>query len=316
MSHTPSHVPGVPRAQLGAIVILAVVLGACAASVPAPVETRTRPGATRMPPPPAPIVSAPAPAPAPASSEAAPVTESGVQTAPVRPSGVEVRPLGGAGAAPSAATPGPAAPPVTNLRREPRGVKRPYTDTAVAEMKAAEAQARAEAPPPPAPGAAPSAPAAPATPPPAGPTAAAPSATAPGPAAAPASASTAPAGSAADFAWPAKGRVLQGFGESRSTGITIAAAAGDPVTAVADGKVIFSGPGPRGYGNLVIVKHDADTLSVYGHGRALMVKEGQTVRKGQKIAEAGDSGTDKPKLLFEIRKSGKPVDPIKLLPAR
>jgi lipoprotein NlpD len=110
--------------------------------------------------------------------------------------------------------------------------------------------------------------------------------------------------------------VIQGFGESRSTGIAIAAAPGDPVTAAGDGKVIFSGQGPRGYGNLIIVKHDADTLSVYAHGRTLLVKEGQSVRRGQKIAEAGDSGADKPKLLFEIRKGGKPVDPLKLLPSR
>jgi lipoprotein NlpD len=119
-----------------------------------------------------------------------------------------------------------------------------------------------------------------------------------------------------EFAWPAKGKVIQGFGEARSTGIAIAAAPGDPVSAAADGKVIFSGQGPRGYGNLIIVKHDADTLSVYAHGRTLLVKEGQTVRKGQKIAEAGDSGADKPKLLFEIRKGGKPVDPLKLLPSK
>jgi lipoprotein NlpD len=112
------------------------------------------------------------------------------------------------------------------------------------------------------------------------------------------------------------GKVLQSFGEGRSTGLVLAAAAGDPVNAAADGKVIFSGPGPRGYGNLIILKHDGDLLSVYAHGRSLLVKEGQSVRRGQKIAEAGDSGTDKPKLLFEVRRSGKPIDPIGLLPAQ
>jgi lipoprotein NlpD len=99
-------------------------------------------------------------------------------------------------------------------------------------------------------------------------------------------------------------------------GISIAGSPGDPILAAADGRVIFSGPGPRGYGNLVIVKHDAETLSVYAHNRALVVKEGENVRRGQKIAELGDSGADRPKLHFEIRKSGKPVDPQKLLPPR
>jgi lipoprotein NlpD len=121
---------------------------------------------------------------------------------------------------------------------------------------------------------------------------------------------------AAAFAWPAKGKVVQGFTEPRSMGISIAGTPGDPVTAAADGRVIFSGPGPRGYGNLLIVRHDADTLSVYAHNRALLAKEGQSVRRGQKIAELGDSGTDSPKLHFEIRKSGRPVDPLKLLPPR
>jgi len=99
-------------------------------------------------------------------------------------------------------------------------------------------------------------------------------------------------------------------------GISIAGSPGDPILAAADGRVILSGPGPRGYGNLVIVKHDAETLSVYAHNRALVVKEGENVRRGQKIAELGDSGADRPKLHFEIRKSGKPVDPQKLLPPR
>jgi len=99
-------------------------------------------------------------------------------------------------------------------------------------------------------------------------------------------------------------------------GVSIAGAPGDPINAAADGKVIFSGVGPRGYGNLIIVRHDADTLSVYAHNRALLVKDGDQVQRGQKIAELGDSGADRPKLHFEILKAGKPVDPTKLLPAR
>lgn len=99
-------------------------------------------------------------------------------------------------------------------------------------------------------------------------------------------------------------------------GITIAGKPGDPIVAAADGRVIFSGPGPRGYGNLVILKHPNETLSVYGHNRTLLVKEGQNVKRGQRIAELGSSGADSPQLRFEIRKDGKPVDPRKYLPPR
>ncbi len=120
----------------------------------------------------------------------------------------------------------------------------------------------------------------------------------------------------ADFIWPATGQVLQGFAEPRNMGITIAGKPGDPIVAAADGRVIFSGPGPRGYGNLVILKHPNETLSVYGHNRTLLVKEGQNVKRGQRIAELGSSGADSPQLRFEIRKDGKPVDPRKYLPPR
>lgn len=99
-------------------------------------------------------------------------------------------------------------------------------------------------------------------------------------------------------------------------GIAIDGQPGDPIVAAADGKVIFSGVGPRGYGNLIIVKHDNDVLSVYGHNRALMVREGDQVARGQKIAELGDSDADRPKLRFEVRREGKPVDPSRYLPAR
>jgi lipoprotein NlpD len=88
------------------------------------------------------------------------------------------------------------------------------------------------------------------------------------------------------------------------------------VVAAADGRVIFSGNGPRGYGNLVIVKHANELLSVYAHNRTLAVKEGQSVKRGQKIAELGDSGTTSPRLHFEIRQQGKPVDPARFLPKR
>lgn len=127
----------------------------------------------------------------------------------------------------------------------------------------------------------------------------------------------APAGRAVEtaFAWPTSGKVIQSFDESRSKGIAIAGRAGDPVAAAADGRVIFSGV-VRGYGNLVVVKHAGEVLSVYAHNRSLAVKEGDSVRRGQKIAEVGDSDADRVALHFEIRRQGKPVDPIGLLPAR
>jgi lipoprotein NlpD len=110
--------------------------------------------------------------------------------------------------------------------------------------------------------------------------------------------------------------MIQSFDESSSKGIALGGRPGDPVVAAADGRVIFSGNGPRGYGNLVIVKHANDLLSVYAHNRSLAVKEGQDVRRGQKIAELGDSGATSPRLHFEIRQQGKPVDPMRFLPRR
>ena len=108
----------------------------------------------------------------------------------------------------------------------------------------------------------------------------------------------------------------QSFNDSNSKGLSFATSAGDSVLAAADGRVIFSGVGPRGYGNLVIVKHSNDLLSVYGHNRSLLVKEGTNVKRGQKIAEAGDASGGTQRLHFEIRQQGKPVDPAKFLPKR
>ncbi len=124
------------------------------------------------------------------------------------------------------------------------------------------------------------------------------------------------AGAPQRFIWPATGAVTKSFTDPKSMGIAIAGKAGAPVAAAADGKVIFSGLGPRGYGKLLIVKHDDELLSVYANNRALLVKEGQVVRQGERIAELGSSGTDSPRLHFEIRHLGKPVDPIGYLPAR
>lgn len=119
-----------------------------------------------------------------------------------------------------------------------------------------------------------------------------------------------------NWIWPANGVVLAGFDEVKNKGLDIAGAAGDAVVAAADGRVVYVGAGLRGYGNLIILKHDNVFLTAYAHNRALLVKEDQAVLKGQKIAEMGNSDSDRVKLHFEVRRQGKPVDPAKYLPAR
>ncbi len=118
------------------------------------------------------------------------------------------------------------------------------------------------------------------------------------------------------FAWPASGNVIGGFDDAKNKGLDIAGKAGDPVLAAADGQVVYAGAGLRGYGNLIILKHNNTFLTAYAHNQALLVKEDQKVRKGQKIAEMGKTDADRVKLHFEIRRQGKPVDPAKYLPAR
>ncbi len=185
----------------------------------------------------------------------------------------------------------PATGAATTTRSEPRGTKVPYSDAALADMKSAPSMGA------PAPGRAPEA------------------ATA-GAATAASAAGAAPTRAPdAEWGWPTNGKVVQGFAES-TKGIALGGSSGDPVLAAAEGKVIFSGNGPRGYGNLVIVKHANDLLSVYAHNRTLVVKEGQMVKRGQKIAELGESGGATPRLHFEIRQQGKPIDPTTVLPKR
>jgi lipoprotein NlpD len=116
------------------------------------------------------------------------------------------------------------------------------------------------------------------------------------------------------FIWPARGPILGTFDDAKNKGLNIGGAAGDAVIASADGRVVYSGNGLRGYGNLIIIKHDATFLTAYAHNRALMVKEGDAVTKGQKIAEMGNSDSDRVMLHFEVRRQGKPVDPLKYLP--
>lgn len=116
--------------------------------------------------------------------------------------------------------------------------------------------------------------------------------------------------------WPTKGPVLAGFDEVKNKGLDFGGAAGDAVLAAAEGRVVYSGAGLRGYGNLIILKHNNTYLTAYAHNQTLLVKEDQSVKKGQKIAEMGSTDTDKVKLHFEVRRQGKPVDPAKYLPAK
>ncbi|MCX7278538.1 MAG: peptidoglycan DD-metalloendopeptidase family protein [Burkholderiales bacterium] len=118
------------------------------------------------------------------------------------------------------------------------------------------------------------------------------------------------------FIWPTSGSQIAGFDEAKNKGLDLGGKAGDPVLAAADGRVVYAGAGLRGYGNLLILKHNNTYLTAYAHNQTLLVKEDQSVRKGQKIAEMGSSDTDRVKLHFEIRRQGKPVDPTKYLPNR
>jgi len=286
------------RGKLLVLATAMLLLAGCAAPHPAPIVRHDSVGRAAPPImlPPAraaapgapPTSGAPGTTSTPASPDAAPM----VETTPIAPSNIEARPLGSAAA------------PANLLKTEPNALKRPYSDALLAQLQAAQpdappvlAIAPATAPPAPA-ASAPSSPSAPASP----------AASAP---------ATAPEASASGFIWPASGPVMQDAAQPRSMGLSISGKPGDPIVAASDGRVIFSGPGPRGYGNLLIVKHGDGMLSVYGHNRTLLVKEGQNVKRGQQIAELGSSGADRPQLHFELRnKEGKPVDPRKYLPNR
>jgi len=202
-------------------------------------------------------------------------------------SGVETRPL----------TQAPAtAAPATN-KSAPRGDKRPYSDAALAELQKPDA---------------------------ATPTAASKIAAETKQSEKQADAQSkraeVPASTAAEedgvsWMWPADGKIVSNFSDGKK-GIDIAGKLGQPVFAAGSGKVLYAGSGIRGYGNLVIVKHTNSLLSAYAHNKTIFVKEDQTVNKGQKIAEMGNSDSDAVKLHFEIRQQGKPVDPSKFLPNR
>lgn len=135
----------------------------------------------------------------------------------------------------------------------------------------------------------------------------------------PAPAPVTPAGPApTGWGWPSNGVLIGKFSSNGSLnkGIDIAGDLGQPVLAASDGTVVYAGSGLRGYGELVIIKHNETYVSAYGHNRKLLVREGQQVKVGQTIAEMGSTGTDRVKLHFEIRRQGKPVDPLQFLPRR
>lgn len=198
-------------------------------------------------------------------------------------SGVEVRPL----------TPGASSSAAAMHKTGPRGDKRTYSEAALAEMQKPDTAASF-------PNASTSVPA---------------KAEPPKTAEKPAETQPAPEEENIAWIWPADGKVVSTFSEGKR-GIDIAGKLGQPVVAAGAGKVLYAGSGIRGYGNLVIVKHSNNLLSAYAHNKTIFVKEDQTVAKGQKIAEMGNSDSDSVKLHFEIRQQGKPVDPSKFLPSR
>jgi lipoprotein NlpD len=210
-----------------------------------------------------------------------------------------VPPAAGAATAPAASS---------LLRTEPKGLRLPYSEENLALVRRSESVAIATPKPdavkPDAPK--PEAPAAGAKP-------AAPLANPEAPAAKPTETENA---DGIDWSWPATGKIVATFNGSSVKGIAIGGRVGDPVYATAAGKVVYSGEGIPAYGKLIVIRHSETYLSAYAHNSQILVKDGQTVARGQKIAEIGTTGTDAAQLHFEIRRQGKPVDPLQFLPAR
>ncbi len=229
--------------------------------------------------------------------------EGTVEARPVVAAGpVEARPLDAPANPPAAATPAQvtaaSAPETGNtaiLKREPRGGVEAYSDEALARIKGTQIAALA------------------------------PSASVSSPATAPSAAAPVvqPPDSTrneegVEWSWPATGRIVGRFGEATNKGVDVAGKTGDPVLAAAAGRVVYAGEAMRGYGRLVIIKHDNTYLSAYAHNSRILVQERDMVKRGQRIAELGDTDAEagKPRLHFEIRRQGKPVDPLKYLPPR
>jgi lipoprotein NlpD len=207
-------------------------------------------------------------------------------TAPVSSDVVVARPIGDAPATGKRPESGN----TDRLKREPKAGKEPYSDQALAMARSNEQPTK------PNPDANPVTPVTPVS-------------SAPRP-------SGAAGGAEPTWIWPANGKIVGTFSANGSKGLDIAGKSGDPVIAVGDGRVAYIGTGLRGYGKLVIIKHNATYISAYAHNRNILVKEDQLVTKGQKIAEMGNTDADQVKLHFEIRRQGNPVDPLKYLPPR
>jgi lipoprotein NlpD len=242
---------------------------------------------------------------------ASPVVDSGSGPAAAGTPGASGAPSPAPAAASGIATAAASAPSSASLKTGPKAIKQPYSDQAVRELtlaasavpapteKLAMAQpggVRSEPVPRSDAKAEPASPAAEAPP------------AAPSPA-------TAGDPDRLDWAWPTKGKIIAGFSDTANLkGIDIAGSAGQAIHASAPGRVVYAGNGLRGYGKLIIIKHNATYLSAYAHNREILVKEGQQVTRGQKIAEMGNTDADQVKLHFEIRRQGKPMDPAKYLP--
>lgn len=210
-------------------------------------------------------------------------TQVGVQVGAVRAPGapeaqpLESRPLGQAAAGDGA------------TKTSPKALRLPYSEQNVALLSRGEAPAQATAKP-------------------------APQVAAPAPRPEPPKPAPERNADGIDFIWPAKGAVLAGFSEPRVKGIDIGGRIGDPVVAAAAGKVIYVGAGIPGLGKFVVIKHNDELSTVYAHAKEVLVKMDQSVIRGQRIAELGDSDADRPKLHFQVRKLGKPLDPMGYLP--
>jgi len=308
------------------VVLALALLAGCAASRPAPVTERTAP--------PAPVAEAPPAEPEKAAPKPVPTHTvkrgetlvgialqygmdyrelaawNGITNVNVISVGQVLQlaaPVGMGQATPIAMGPTPlatAGPPIEarplantdKVKVEPRGQRLPFSEKGLAQLSAPDAAAAAA-------GAAAPVPTAPAPPAPVTPVAAPePEKTSPG-----------TDSEDVDWMWPVKGKALAPFTDS-TKGVDLPGKKGAPVQAAASGRVIYAGD-LRGYGRLVIIKHNNTWVSAYAHNEKLLVKEQQDVKKGQKIAEMGSSDTDQVKLHFEVRRNGKPVDPAKILPA-
>lgn len=328
-------------------VVIALLLASCAAPRPAPVIERTAPQ-------PAPtVVQAPPPAPEPAPAPPVPTytVKKGETLVSIALShGLDYRDLAAwnnvtnpnrievgqvlllgppPGSGPPASALPPAAPVITPLvqagppiegrplsntptsKVEPRATKLPFSDRALAQLSAdANTSPLSGTPPEPSIGTGATGPAVPT---PAMPLVAPPVPTPTAPLAPEPEKAAGTDKEDIDWMWPVKGRVIAPFTEA-SKGMDIAGKKGAPVLAAASGRVVYAGAGLRGYGQLVIIKHNDTWLSAYAHNDKVLVKEQQDVKKGQKIAEMGSTDTDQVKLHFEVRRQGKPVDPAKYLP--